>query len=575
MEGYNLFPEVLEVNIQLTEEIKSDPVYQRYLQWLTDNGCIFPNIDFPVAFGDYGYIGAKAKTDIPSLKAFLFIPFNIIITPQKARESPIGFVFNECDFLFKSGHRSDDFILWVYLMYEFFLGEESFYYPYFQTIQNPEMLMDWNFEELKLLQDKFLLLNARKSYRETMIYFNSLSQIFEKHPDFFPPEKDLKSAFFWAYKIVTTRAFCWGDGMIIPLADNLNHEDVYIDYLTLSKEFLTVKAEQPVLLKDYSDFLGSSKQSAVPMRSRSHLNKLEKHIRWYQDEGFTNHSSVWELEESFHSLESSSDEEERVNGSSGEETDSEASSSESSSNSENSEEDLSYRLDVTNKYFVMRAGEDGSFKEGSQVFNCYGRLNNVDLLLDYGFCLLPNRYDSVYVRMYKARVKSEGGRVEISKPDIKTENSLKDAINIFYLKYNKLNEKFLNYFRKLVWNTREYENLRVAAHVEANIIQGACDVIKELIRTHPTTLGEDEDAIRNPQPMRTLFALRYRISQKRILHKQVELLENLKIIVEEIEAGSSVESAHWKEMNIENARRVYPFRGYLKKLKNLDVWDMD
>lgn len=71
MEGFNLFPEVLEVNPELTLQIQADPLYQRYVDWLRDNGCIFPNIEFPVAFGEYGVIGAKAKMDIPSLKVNL------------------------------------------------------------------------------------------------------------------------------------------------------------------------------------------------------------------------------------------------------------------------------------------------------------------------------------------------------------------------------------------------------------------------------------------------------------------------------------------------------------------------
>lgn len=432
------------------------------------------------------------------------------------------------------------------------------------------MLMDWTVDELNLLQDKFLLIEARKQYREVLVYFNSLSHIFEKYSEYFPVDQDLKSLFFWAYKLVTTRAFCWGDGMIIPLADNLNHEDVYIDYLTLSKQFLNIKAEQPIILKDYTDFLGSSKQSQAPMKTRSHLNRLEKYYRWYSDDGFSEIGAIWELEKCFTNLESSSDEEERVNGD--EETDSESSES---AGSDESGEDFDLNLDVRDKYFVMRAGEDGSFKENGQVFNCYGRLNNTDLLLDYGFCLLPNRYDSVYIRMYKPKVRREGGIVEILKPDLNTANSLKEAVKTFYIKYNKMNELYLNYFRKIIWNTKEYENLRVAAHIEGNVIRSASDVIKELLKHYPTTLLEDEESIRNRQPFRALCALKYRISQKRILIKQIELLDNLLEIVLTVENGASVEKAHWNSADIENVRRIYPFRSYLKKLKDLDVWNID
>ena len=84
----------------------------------------------------------------------------------------------------------------------------------------------------------------------------------------------------------------------------------------------------------------------------------------------------------------------------------------------------------------MRTGEQGSFRQGAQVFNCYGRLNNTDLLIDYGFALLPNRYDSVYVRLYRSRMEQIEGRPTIIKPDITINRSLKDSMEVYYLKYN-------------------------------------------------------------------------------------------------------------------------------------------
>jgi hypothetical protein len=59
---------------------------------------------------------------------------------------------------------------------------------------------------------------------------------------------------------------------------------------------------------------------------------------------------------------------------------------------------------VQNKY-DYNVGENGTFRMfptdnnkylmGSEVFNSYGRRNNITLLLDYGFALLENEWDEV------------------------------------------------------------------------------------------------------------------------------------------------------------------------------------
>ena len=47
----------------------------RFKQWCEDNGVKADLIEFPVAFGKNGeLIGMAAKQDIPTQKAFLFLP---------------------------------------------------------------------------------------------------------------------------------------------------------------------------------------------------------------------------------------------------------------------------------------------------------------------------------------------------------------------------------------------------------------------------------------------------------------------------------------------------------------------
>ena len=68
-----VFPHIDLPNEELTSEAQKNEVLAAYKTWLIANGCIFPSVipnqlEFPVAFGEYGVIGTRALEDLPSLK---------------------------------------------------------------------------------------------------------------------------------------------------------------------------------------------------------------------------------------------------------------------------------------------------------------------------------------------------------------------------------------------------------------------------------------------------------------------------------------------------------------------------
>ncbi|OMJ72639.1 hypothetical protein SteCoe_28864 [Stentor coeruleus] len=567
MDLKHLIPTVEKQNEEATEIALHMNIYNTYIKWLKDNGCQYPSLEFPVAFGPYGVIGARALINIPSTKVhpkqgFLFVPSKIIISPQKARNSEIGFIFDEHPRLFKTHSRAVDYILWFYITYEFIKEEKSFYYPYFMAVGESEMLMDWSEEELNELQDKFLIFESKKQEKMALYYYESLSRIFSQYTDFFP-QCTLLGPFLWAYKLVTTRSFSHGEGLVIPLADNLNHEDVYVDYLTLSTGFLEKKAHDPLINnKDYKDFQGIPNESSAPMRSRSHMNRLEKclKIQNYAEPQFLR--NIWEIEEFLGDYESSSDEEELVEDNEEDEENDEE--NEDEEDDEDDEECDEIEIDMADKYFVMRTGNEGGFLKGQQVFNCYGRLNNTDLLGEYGFALLPNRYDSVYVRMVKMTGANYTG--EMPKIDFSQYKRLKDIVKVFYLKYYKINEQFLEYFRKIILKSPK-EGFTIMG--ELKVITQAEQVLLELMNCYKTTIEQDEIMLAEvPRiPIRKCFALRYRISQKRIILSHLSMIETLKEIFWKVIEGQTMEAAHWKQKTIANARVMYPLRKYLRDIR--------
>jgi hypothetical protein len=179
-----------QVNVSLTSSLQNDPLWIEFKSWLISNGCRFPNVhfnqlDFPVAFGDLGTIGVKAKSDIPSQKAFIFTPFSLIITPQLARSSDLSIVFNAFPKIFNSSVSTYDKILWTFLIFEKNKTENSFYAPYFSVI-NPEILCDWSEADLSELQDPFLISKCAKYKHVINKHFTLLKPVFDAFPDFFP-----------------------------------------------------------------------------------------------------------------------------------------------------------------------------------------------------------------------------------------------------------------------------------------------------------------------------------------------------------------------------------------------------
>ena len=48
------------------------------------------------------------------------------------------------------------------------------------------------------------------------------------------------------------------------------------------------------------------------------------------------------------------------------------------------------------------------YKKGDQLFNCYGRRTNRFLLINYGFCLRFNKYNSLGFKVYVTHKEDDG-----------------------------------------------------------------------------------------------------------------------------------------------------------------------
>lgn len=346
---------------------------------------------------------------------------------------------------------------------------------------------------------------------------------------------------------MTTRAFCQNEGMLIPLADCLNHEDVCVDYITLTEEFLLTRCAGKTLLNDYHDFGGIGRPPVNLMKTRTHKNRLEKYLSWFDNEKIKDMNAIWEIDQILYDLESSTDEEDPIHVWTSDESSEEG-------------EEFDLHFDPSNKYFVMRTKDNGSFKAGQEVFNCYGRLHNFDMLLDYGFTLYPNRYDSALMRLFKGKLVQASFKKK------------KKGTKTFNLKFNQLNTELLLYLRKRFAYKSHYFNLSNTLIQEKKVLVKFQSLIEEQISLFPTLLDYDIELLSQPLSHRYFFAVRYRVSIKQILKSQLLIIQNLNEIFEKVNGGLSVKEAHWTDRSIEASRKMYPLRNYLNSLDRGDLW---
>ena len=543
----------MDVNLELTTSLKSNPKFKSYLSWLSSNGCLFPSVipnqlDYPVAFWKEGIIGAQAKRDIGPNKAYIFVPYTICINLHKAKTSEISHIFKKK--FFTKHSRATDHILWVFVLYEKLKGPSSFWFPYFSCIEGYQNLVDWSESELNELQDPLIVYDNLKWRERIERIWLKIKKIIESYPEFFPPEHDLHSEFMWTWKICCTRGYAWDGGMLIPMADNINHGEVYTSYESETQAMLQILAKNKTGEVDYSDFLDLHTNGEFKADPRHNMNKLEKFLSSGLE--LKPCEKIWDLDKELEGLRSSSSEDDERNIAEC------TSDEESAFEQEDSEEPEQSKADEDN-FFMMSTGVRTFFRKGEQVFNAYGRLNNRNLLLDYGFATEGNRYDTVYFLLWLPRSGREG-LVKIQDIKAKTQEYV-EFTELYGLKKKRLNIDVFVYFRENM--TVTVKNFPSRIEVELEIIDKFLNVCFEMHDEFKTSLEEDEELLLRSPGHRLKSALFYRMNQKKIILNQIKMLEVLRKELESVQNGLSLDQ-HLIGRSLKEIQDLYPLKSYLQ-----------
>ena len=119
--------------------------------------------------GDNGYLGVMATEEIGKDEIIIKVPSHLIINTKVCYQcEELKEVFFENPEIFgKHVQYGDDNVMSAFILYQISIGEKSkFYEQIMMWPRDADILLNWDEEELELLQDESLTFDAERNYDE-------------------------------------------------------------------------------------------------------------------------------------------------------------------------------------------------------------------------------------------------------------------------------------------------------------------------------------------------------------------------------------------------------------------------
>jgi hypothetical protein len=123
----------------------------------------------------------------------------MIISNASIKLTPIAHVFSQNNDVFIDHFDGEYLSLATFVLYEMlkgnksirnqFSGKDSFWYPYFQIVNDSDLICFWSDEELEEFQDQPLIRESKAYSKEMEQEAKLMTLVLSKYPEFFPPEK--------------------------------------------------------------------------------------------------------------------------------------------------------------------------------------------------------------------------------------------------------------------------------------------------------------------------------------------------------------------------------------------------
>ena len=457
--------------------------YSIFKNWLIENGAIFQlNLDFPYVYGPFNLIGCKSVSDINESESILLIPKKLMIISKE-----LTYLDEHIEEIEEELYEDTDMAT-LYLTLHLCLelnNKKSFFRPYFDLILFNENFLD-NFteENMKYFEEGDPII---KSIKENMSEINTLYNVIREGKYF---QNITQKEFFFCYSQVVSRQFYIDKNCtaLIPLADLLNHNNLMVHYELYDSENYVFK------YTDNFTVSSDAKRDIIPtsIKEYPNINIIEKEIKPFDNDAIKK-------------------------------------------DYENGEKIININK---NDYFSISTSKGEKISKGKQVFNNYYNAGNKYLLKYYGFCLIDNVYDYTLINFNIEKFKDLilDKYLEIIFGE-RYKKNIDPYFNIIKIKiyFNEANFYLVKYFRFLyfyesVKDVKQYVDYKFDIELEISFITLAIERLKLKFNNEKIEeLTELENELFNNKEKKINYfkvnALIYRITQKRNILHQIELLE--------------------------------------------------
>ena len=457
--------------------------YSIFKNWLIENGAIFQlNLDFPYVYGPFNLIGCKSVSDINESESILLIPKKLMIISKE-----LTYLDEHIEEIEEELYEDTDMAT-LYLTLHLCLelnNKKSFFRPYFDLILFNENFLD-NFteENMKYFEEGDPII---KSIKENMSEINTLYNVIREGKYF---QNITQKEFFFCYSQVVSRQFYIDKNCtaLIPLADLLNHNNLMVHYELYDSENYVFK------YTDNFTVSSDAKRDIIPtsIKEYPNISIIEKEIKPFDNDAIKK-------------------------------------------DYENGEKIIKINK---NDYFSISTSKGEKISKGKQVFNNYYNAGNKYLLKYYGFCLIDNVYDYTLINFNIEKFKDLilDRYLEIIFGE-RYKKNIDPYFNIIKIKiyFNEANFYLVKYFRFLyfyesVKDVKQYVDYKFDIELEISFITLAIERLKLKFNNEKIEeLTELENELFNNKEKKINYfkvnALIYRITQKRNILHQIELLE--------------------------------------------------
>ena len=401
-------------------------IYSKFKIWLNDNGAIYPNIEFPIAYLKGRKIGCKTTKKIDQNSAILYIPYKLIIDSSKI----------EVNTTLPSLSRHNATKISYFLMKEIDKGQKSFYKPYI------DLILSNNFNSYPVFwnEDDKIELNDGDFEDKISNYNDEINQtcdLMKKKTDVTKFEHVL---FKKIYTFVISKQIVINENrsLLVPLVDLLN-----------DKPSIVVKYEifdsNNFVMKYTSDF--DKENNDKNLLVYTNCENYFEHVKNIENKNVDKNKIAFDI---------------------------------------NLYDKKNFDINETD-YFVLSTNSEQTFKEGEQIFNNFGKKSNEILLLNHSLCLIDNIYDSTILLLTTKQADKFTANFVIEHMIKNLVNiGTYDADNYLQLQFkiprNKISTKAFNFFKYInILGRMRFEDYIFIKKVELEILESYLNFLTDSI----------------------------------------------------------------------------------------------